>query len=152
MNNRITPGEIVVMAAGGVALIASFLPFYSIENPFDGGDESFNAWSGDIPVLFPVATLIAIAAIAAAVLVALNKFANMDLSAGILGFGFVQLLMLLGFFSTLVALAYLLQDKGTFDTGFGYWLMLLSAIASLVGAILMRNERAATAGPGPGTV
>ena len=140
MEKKITPGEIVVMAAGAVALIASFLPFYKIEG--FGDDESFSSWSGDLPFLRPVATLIALFAVAAGVLVVLNKFANMQIG-NVLGIGFPQLLLALGFYSTILALAFLIQDKGQLDTGFGYWLLLLSAIASLVGGVLMRNERGA---------
>lgn len=147
MDNKITPGEIVVMAAGAVALIASFLPFYKQETfnaELETVDKNFSAWSSDFPFLFPVATLIAIFAVVAGVLVVLTKFANVDLSRGFLGFGFTQLLLALGFFSAILALAYLIQDKGTTDTGFGYWLLLIAALASIVGAVLIRNERGAT--------
>ncbi|MBA2327736.1 MAG: hypothetical protein H0V95_13990 [Actinobacteria bacterium] len=147
MDNKITPGEIVVMAAGAVALIASFLPFYKQETfnaELETVDKNFSAWSSDFPFLFPVATLIAIFAVVAGLLVVLTKFANVDLSRGFLGFGFTQLLLALGFFSAILALAYLIQDKGTTDTGFGYWLLLIAALASIVGAVLIRNERGAT--------
>jgi len=146
VDNKVTPGEIVVMAAGAVALIASFLPFYKQEfATFEGTDtKNFSAWSSDFPLLFPVATLIAIFAVVAGLLVVLTKFANVDLSRGFLGFGFSQLLLALGFFSAILALAYLIQDKGTTDTGFGYWLLLIAGLASVVGAVLVRNERGAT--------
>jgi len=147
VDNKITPGEIVVMAAGAVALIASFLPFYKQETfnaELETVDKNFSAWSSDFPFLFPVATLIAIFAVVAGLLVVLTKFANVDLSRGFLGFGFTQLLLALGFFSAILALAYLIQDKGTTDTGFGYWLLLIAALASIVGAVLIRNERGAT--------
>ena len=143
MDTKVTPGEIVVMAAGGVGIIATFLPF--ADPPF--GD-SINAWDGDLFGMFPVATLIGIYVLVAGALVALTKFANVTIT-NVLGIGMVQLVLVLGFFATLQALAYLLTEFGGADRGIGYWLLLLSAIASLVGAILMRNERGATAGPGP---
>jgi hypothetical protein len=147
VDKKITPGEIVVMAAGAVALIASFLPFYKLEtlnSQLETVDKNYSAWSSDFPFLFPVATLIAIFAVVAGVLVVLTKFANVDLSRGFLGFGFSQLLLALGFFSAILALAYLVQDKGTTDTGFGYWLLLLAGLASVVGAVLVMNERGRT--------
>ncbi|MGQ0802578.1 MAG: hypothetical protein ACT4PI_01755 [Actinomycetota bacterium] len=140
MDNKVTPGEIVVMAAGALGLIASFLPFYKVDQ--FGFDDSWSAWSGDIPLLFPVATLIAISAVVAGVLVALTKFANMQIT-GVLGIGFAQLLLALGFFSAILALAYLIQDKGQLDAGFGFWLLLIAGLGSVVGAVLIRNERGA---------
>lgn len=138
MDNKVTPGEIVVMAAGAVGIIATFLPF---ADP-DFGD-SVNAWDGDLFGMFPVATLIGIYALAAGALVALTKFANVTIG-NVLGLGLVQIVLVLGFFATIQAIAYLLTEFGGADRGIGYWLLLLSAIATLVGAILMRNERSAT--------
>lgn len=151
MDRKVTPGEIVVMAAGGVGIIASFLPF--ADPPF--GD-SVNAWDGDFFALFPVATLIAIYVLVAGGLVALTKFANVQIG-NVLGFSLLQLVLVLGFFATIQALAYLLTEFSGADRGVGYWLLLLSAIASLVGAVLMTNERRAAGPgvgppPGPGTV
>jgi hypothetical protein len=141
MNNKNpTPGEIVILAAGAVALIASFLPFY---DP-DFGD-SVSSWDDAV---FPVGTLIMVFAVAAAVIVALNKFANVNIT-GFLGFGVVQLLIALGFFSAILAIAFFIYDPfAGVDKGIGFWLMLLSGIASLVGGILVMNERKSV-GPGP---
>jgi hypothetical protein len=141
VQTKITPGEIVVMAAGGVALIASFLPFW---DP-DFGD-SVSAWGEG---LFPVATLIMLYALAAGVLVALNKFANMDIA--VMGFALLQLVLVLAVAAVLLAVAFLILDTQGIDKGIGYWLLLLSSIASIVGAILMTTERK-SAGAGPGTV
>ena len=147
MQNKVTPGEIVVMAAGAVCLIFSFLPFFTVD--FNGFSDDISAWGDG---LFPVATLIVVFTVIAAGLVALTKFANMTIT-GFLGFGLVQLLIVCGFFAAVLALAYLVVDKGQYDFGFGYFLMLIGAIGSLVGAILVMNERkSAGAGPGPGTV
>lgn len=135
MDNKVTPGEIVAMAAGGVGIIASFLPF--ADPPF--GD-SVNAWDGDQFGLFPVATLIGIYVLIAGGLVALNRFANMNIG-NVLGFGLAQIVFVLGLFATIEAVAYLLTEFGGADRAIGYWLLLLSAIAGLVGGILMTNER-----------
>ncbi len=143
MNNKVTPGEIVVMAGGAVALIFSFLPFWSLdEGPIE---DDVSAWGDG---LFPVATLIVIFAVVAAALVVLTKFANMNF-AGFLGFGFMQLLLALTFFSSILAVAYLIQDRPFgYDFGFGYFLVLIGAVATLVGSSLMTNERRATGPPG----
>jgi hypothetical protein len=133
VDNKVTPGEIVVMAAGALGLISAFLPFYKNGESVTTFDEG----------LFPVATLIALFVVAAAVLVALVKFANMNLSAGVLGFGFLQLLLALGFFAAILAIAFLIAEKGGADFGFGYFLLLIAGVGSVVGAVLMRNERPA---------
>jgi hypothetical protein len=144
VQNKITPGEIVVMAAGAVCLIFSFLPFYEID--FNGfGSDDVSAWGDG---LFPVATLIVVFAVIAAVLVALTKFANVTVT-GFLGFGLIQLLIACSFFATILALAYLIVDKGAADFGFGYFLLLIGAVGSLVGSILIMNERKGV-GTGPG--
>jgi hypothetical protein len=143
MNNKNpTPGEIVMLAAGGVALIASFLPFYSAPGGFGGDD--LTTWDSG---LFPVAWFIALFAVGAAVLVALQKFANMNFGA-ILGFTFTQILIVLGLFSAIIGIGYLINDSGFYDKGIGYWLLLLSGIAAVVGAVLVSNERKSV-GPGP---
>ncbi|MGQ0802579.1 MAG: hypothetical protein ACT4PI_01760 [Actinomycetota bacterium] len=137
MDTKVTPGEIVVMAAGALGLIAAFLPFYKngeSSNSFDEG-------------LFPVATLIAIFAVVAGVLVVLTKFANVQIT-NLLGFGFVPLLVVFGFFSAILAVAFLIAPRdfagtGEFDFGFGYYLLLIAGLGSVVGAIIMRNERQA---------
>jgi len=123
----------VVMAAGAVGLIAAFLPFYKNGESVNSFDEG----------LFPVATLIALFVLVAGVLVALVKFANVNLSAGVLGFGFVQLVLALGFFAAILAIAFLIAEKGPADFGFGYYLLLIAGIGSVVGAVIMRNERQA---------
>ena len=66
-----TPAEIVVMAGAGAAFLFSFFPFYSGR----GGVGNISAWGSG---LFPVATLIVLFAVAAGVLVALVRFANVQ--------------------------------------------------------------------------
>ncbi len=140
MNTKVTPGEIVVMAGAAVALVFSFLPFYN-EDLFDP-----SAWGGGV---FPVGTLIAIFAVIAGVLVALTKFASFKF-AGVLGFTYLQLLLVLTFYSAILAVAFLILDYGDVgaDRGVGFWFMLIGAVGSLVGAILMQNE-ARTGATGP---
>jgi hypothetical protein len=147
VNKKPTPGEIVVMAGGAVALIFSFLPFWKFDNPLGGGGSDVSAWSSG---LFPVATLIPIFAAIAAVLVALRTFANFNYPPnGLLGFTWNSLLLALTFFAAILAVAYLLIDKGAYDLGFGFFLLFIGAVGSFVGAILMQNEARTGAGGPP---
>jgi hypothetical protein len=132
-----TPGEIVVMVGAALALVFSFLPFYKIE--ILNTSDSTSAWGSG---LFPVATLIPIFAVIAGVLVLLARFGNVQYpSSGFLGFSWNSLLLALTFFAAILAVAYLIVDKGPGGgLGWGYWFVLIGAIASLVGAVLMMNE------------
>jgi hypothetical protein len=130
-----SPGEIAVIAGAGVCLVFSFLPFYS----GNLGLSNRNAWNAG---LFPVATLIVVFAVAAAVLVVLVRFANVRYPAdGFLGFSLNTLLLALTFFAAILAVAFLVVDRGVaYDLGIGYWFVLIGAIVSLVGAAIMMNE------------
>jgi len=132
-----TPGEIVVMAGAGLALIFSFLPFYKIE--VANFSDNSSAWDSG---LFPVATLIPIFAVIAGMLVALVRFGNVQYPpGGFLGFTRNTLLLALTFFAAILAVAYLIADKpAATSLGFGYWFVLIGAVGSLVGAALMMNE------------
>jgi hypothetical protein len=129
------PAEIVVMAGGGVTLIFSFLAFYSSQY----SDESVNAWDSR---LFPVATLIAVFAFAAGGLVAL-RWLGVSIPTSIAGFTWKQLVLVGGFFATVLSVAYLIVDAGGgVDKGVGFWFMLIGSIATLVGAILLMRDPA----------
>jgi hypothetical protein len=136
-----TPGEIVVMAGAGVALLFSFFPFYELE--ILNQTDSTSAWGSG---LFPVATLIPIFALIAGVLVALVRFGNVQYPpGGFLGIGYDSLLLVVTFFSALLAVSFLIKDRQGFDFGFGFWFMLIGAVASLAGAIVMTTEAKAKA-------
>ncbi|HKF90460.1 MAG TPA: hypothetical protein VKC52_03180 [Acidimicrobiia bacterium] len=137
MEKNPTPGEIVVMAGAGLALIFSFLPFYKIE--VANFSDNSSAWDSG---LFPVATLIPIFAVIAGMLVALVRFGNVQYPpGGFLGFTRNTLLLALTFFAAILAVAYLIADKpAATSLGFGYWFVLIGAVGSLVGAALMMNE------------
>lgn len=136
MEKNPTPGEIVVMAGAGVTLLFSFFPFYKLEVGDFSDDTS--AWGSG---LFPVATFIVLFAVAAGVLVALTRFANVHFPpGGVLGIGLNPLLLVLTFYSALLAVGYLILDKGGVDFGFGFWFVLIGSVATLVGAIIMTNE------------
>lgn len=137
MEKNATPGEILVMAGAGVALIFSFLPFYKVE--FGNFSDNTTAWGSG---LFPVATLIPIFAAVAGVLVALVQFGNVRYPpGGILGFSWNSLLLALTFFAAVLALAFLIANRpAATSLGFGFWFVLIGAIGSFVGAVLLMNE------------
>ena len=132
-----TPGEITIMAGGAIALIFSFFDFYTID--VGSFSDSRSVWSSG---LFPVATLMVIFAVIMAVQIALTKFAHVNLSARLLGFSVEQLHLILGFFAVVYAVAYLLQDKGGYSLGLGFWGVLIGCVAAFVGAVLLQKERA----------
>ena len=136
-----TPAEIVIMAAGAVALIGSFLKFIGV------GDIGKSAWgSGN----FPIATLMVIFVVVMAVQIALTKFTNVNLPE-IPGFSWVQVHLALGFVAALYAIAYLVVKTGGFERKIGFWLILIGCIGAFVGAILLSKERAGGAAPRPPT-
>ncbi|MET0626883.1 MAG: hypothetical protein ABW033_00320 [Acidimicrobiia bacterium] len=134
-----TPGEITILASGAIALIFSFFDFYTV------GDTGANVWSSG---LFPLAALMAIFVMIMALQIALAKFTRVTLPSRPLGFTWEQIHLVLGFFATLYAVAFLLNDRG-FGTSFGigFWAILIACVASLIGAVLLQKERAGSAGP-----
>jgi len=121
-----TPGEITIMAAGGVMLIFSFLHF--------AGNRS--AWGSH---LFPIATLLPLYGLVMALQIALTKFASLNLPATVLGFTWEQVHLALGAMAALMALGWLVTDYG--DKQIGMWFEILGGFALVVGAVLLQRER-----------
>ena len=146
MNNpKLSPANIVILAAGAVMLIASFLGFYKIDLPAVlGGSRSYNAWSTG---QFLIATLPALLGLAMAVQVGLVAFANVNLPESVLGLTWDQIHLALGFQTALMMLAFLIRSKPYSGFGIGFFLMLLAGIALLVGAIMRVTGAGAGAGP-----
>lgn len=143
MSQRATPGRITIMAGGGVVLIGSFLPFFTVSAGSLSDDRS--AWGSG---LFPLATYIAVCGLLMGVHAAITSFSGTSLPERVAGFTWNQVHLILGCFAVLLAVGYLLVDKGIADFGIGFWLMLLGAIALLAGAILQTREPAAGSSPG----
>jgi hypothetical protein len=133
-----TPAAIVLMASGALALVGSFLDFTGV------GDFGASAWSSGN---FPVVTLMALFALISGVVIALTRFAGVQLPAQVAGFSWTQVHLVLGFFAALYALAFLVVKTGGTDRKIGFWLILIACIGSLVGAILLQKE-GTSAGPG----
>ena len=151
---KLSTANIVILAGGVVILIASFLAFNKFSSPsitlggvhIGGGSKSFSAWSSHY---FLIATIPALLGVVMAAQVAVAAFATgVKLPEHVLGLSWNQIHLVLGFQATIMMLAFLIQDTGGLDKGIGLFLMLLAAIALLVGAILRLQEKPAGAPPG----
>jgi hypothetical protein len=133
-NAKLSPANIVILVAGAVMLVASFLGFYKIDLPAVlGGSRTFSAWSDG---QFLIATLPALLGVVMAVQIALVTFANVDIPDSVLGLTWDQIHLALGFQAAVMMIAFLIRSKPYPDFGIGFWLMLLAGIALLVGAIM----------------
>lgn len=121
-----TPGEIVIMVAGGLMLVFSFLHF--------AGNTS--AWGTG---LFPIAALLPVYGLVMALQIALTKFASVNLPGSVLGFTWEQLLLAVGAMAGLMAIGWLLTDYG--NKQIGAWIEILGGIALAVGAVMLQRER-----------
>ena len=121
-----TPGEIVIMAAGGAMLVFSFLHF--------AGDTS--AWGSRE---FPIATLLPIYGVVMALQIALTKFAGVQLPRSVAGFTREQLHLAVGAMAALMAIGWLFTDTG--DKQIGQWFEILGGIALVAGAVMLQRER-----------
>jgi hypothetical protein len=150
MDNKptLTPGNIVILVAGAVILIGSFLDFYKAKTITVAGFTlragGGNAWSTGA---FLIVTLPALLGLIMAVHVAVSTFATgVRFPDRVLGLTWDQIHLVLGFQAAVMMLAYLIRSHSGVDFGTGFWLMFLAAIALLVGAI-MRTRDAAGAPP-----
>lgn len=133
--SKLSPANIVILASGAVMLVGSFLNFYTLSG---FGSYSASAWSGANGYgVFGIATVVVLCGVVMAAQVALTTFATgVTIPDKLLGLSWDQLHLALGFQAALMMLAFLIRDKGGLDFGVGFWLMLLSGIALLVGAIM----------------
>ena len=129
---KLSPANIVILAGGAVMLIGSFLSFYTF-GPF-----SSSAWGGASGFgVFGIATVVVLCGIVMAAQVGLTAFASgVTLPDKLLGLTWDQVHLALGFQAAFEMLAFLIRSKGGLSFGIGFWFMLLSGIALLVGAIM----------------
>ncbi len=137
MQQRPSNSETIILAAGAVMLIGSFLPWFTAS-----GFSDLTAWSNG---MFPLATLIPIIGVVMALQVALTRFANVDLPDRVADFTWPQVHLILAVWAAAMAICWLIIDTGR-DRGFGLFLNFLGAMALVVGAVMLRNERAASSG------
>ena len=148
-DKQLSTSDIIIMAAGAVMLIASFLTFYEVKA--FGGSISSTAWGGDSGLkMWPLCWWPVLFGVLMAVHVAITKFANVKLPEQILDFTWNQIHFVLGAISALLMLCFLLQKFPggvSVDKGIGFWGMLLASAGLVVGAVMRMQEQPA-AGPG----
>lgn len=136
MKKQPTPGEWIIMVAGAVMLVFAFLPFYTNGKSYSTFGEG----------LFPLAAIIPLYGVIAALQIVLARFANVEFPPRIFGYTWPHIHALLGLFATILAVAYLIVDKRGLDLGVGFFFELLGAIAVLVGGgLLLREQQGSTA-------
>ena len=124
-----TTSELIIMIAGAVMLVGSFLSFAR----FVGNT---NAWG---TYLFPIATLLPLYGVVMALQIALSKWANVKLPPSVAGFTWEQVHLVLGLLAGFMAIGWLITDLQ--NKGIGFWLEVLGGIALAVGAVMMQRER-----------
>jgi hypothetical protein len=134
---KISTASLVILVAGAVMLIASFLTFDKVT--FGSFNKSFNAWSSGN---FLIATIPALLGVVMAAHVALETYApQVSMPDRVLGFTWTQVHVILAVQSTIMMLAFLIQVVSPLERGIGLFLMLLSAIGLLVGALMRMREK-----------
>ncbi|MBK9180450.1 MAG: hypothetical protein IPM45_12990 [Acidimicrobiales bacterium] len=144
MRPKLGPGSIVLLAAGALTVIASFLPWLGWGKFRDAGVDidDFTAWSRG---MFPLTTLVAVYGVLAIVEVLMSTFGTRPLAPR-LGMGEVPLRLFLSVPALVMMLAFWFVDREVTGTGLspskgvGFWLSLLGTIGMVAGAVLTRND------------
>ena len=121
-----TTSELIIMIAGAVMLVGSFLDFAYKRSSWSSG-------------LLPIATLLPLYGVIMALEIVLTKFANVSLPDKIATFTWEQVHLVLGLFAGFMAIGWLLTDAS--NKGIGFYLEFLGGIALAVGAVMMQRER-----------
>jgi general stress protein CsbA len=133
---KLAPPDIVILAGGVAMLVGSFLAFYqqTVTSPFDGSSVTFslNAWDRG---LFMIVTLPALLGMFMALQVALKTFSNIDMPSRVLSLTWDQFHLVVSVQCALLMLAFLAAAQ-PLDFGVGFWVMLVAAVALVVGALL----------------
>jgi len=131
----LTLGQVLVMAAGVLLFIWSFLDWYSTPG------QGFNAWSGStIPGLVLTATWVPLLSLAIALLVGIKAFGS-GLPDRVWSFSWAQLSVVVGLFDVLITFGFLVANRsvggfGSLDLGVGLILSFITALVMLAGGIL----------------
>ena len=136
MNSRkLPPASVVILAAGAIMLIGSFLAFYKVSSPL--ATVTLNAWDHG---LFMIATLPALLGAFMALQVALQAFSNIDMPPRLLGLTWDQFHIVLSFQAALLMLAVLARKPNLVGLpmtfGVGFWVMLVGSGGLVAGALM----------------
>ncbi|MDQ6927757.1 MAG: hypothetical protein M3159_03740 [Actinomycetota bacterium] len=133
---KLTPGEFVIMTAGVLILIFSFLPWYHLDTGTAKTDVT--AWGHG---LFPVAALVPLAGAIMAIQIALDRVARVSMSRRVSDFTWEQVHLVLALLALVLVVCYAVVDKGIFSFGLGYYVIFVCSAGLVVGAVLLRQER-----------
>jgi len=138
---KLSPANVVILAAGVVILIGSFMAFYKV-SVAGSCSVSVNAWDRG---QFMIATLPALLGTFMALQVGLVAFGHIDMPNRLLGLTWDQVHLVLSLQAALLMLSFFarMRPSATFDTfriettlGIGFWLMLVAAIGLVAGAFM----------------
>ena len=124
-----TRAELIIMIAGAVMFVGSFVNFYS------GGRST--AWSTG---MFPIATLLPLYGVIMGGQIALTKFTATSLPATIASFTWEQIQLALGIFAAVLAVAFFMVENAGLSAGI--FIELLAAAGLVAGAVMLQQERA----------
>jgi hypothetical protein len=133
---KLSPSDVVILAAGAITLIGSFLAFYEI--PFGTRTAEVNAWDNG---LFLIRTLPALLGTVMALQILLVAFGNITMPNRVLGLTWDQFHLVVALQTAVLMLALLLQTRPTvfveqIEFGPGFWLMLIGAGGLVLGALM----------------
>ena len=124
---RLEPEEVVVVAAGGLAFLASFLPWVKVSG------YSASAWKDGF---FPTYTWVGIAGLVLALLTLLPVVSTVRVPANVAGFTLAQAKLVLAALALLLVVSFLIAGE---EHGAGFWMSFLAAIA-LLACVAMRSD------------
>ena len=131
-STRTSPGELAILGSGVVVVVSSFLDFYT------AGPFGVNAWANGF---VPLTTLPVFFVALMAAEVAMVRLAHFDITSRPFGFTWDQIHLVLGFFATVVVVAYLLQARPIGrHLGIGFWGIAIGSVVALVGAVVLSRE------------
>ena len=135
----------MIMAAGAVMFVFSFLPFYSVS----GGGQSleWSSWSNAFS-LVPLVPLMVLLGAAMAIRVALERFGTLRVPERVTIYTWGQLETVLSILIALTILCYIIRDLSGVDKGVGAWFLFIGSVGLVVGQLLLEHDRAAASSAG----
>ena len=149
MNRKLSPAAMVILVAAAFMTLGSFLPFWTTSipsdelGPFAGQLAEKTAWTSEF-FFFPVTILPVLCGVLMAVIVGLTTFTNVRSRPRLLGFTWNQLHLVLGLQAAVMMIVFLLQKRGIFDWGVGFYVMVVSGIGLAIGALMRAGEETAS--------
>jgi hypothetical protein len=140
-SRKLAPANAVILVAGALMLIGSFLAFYKSETNGVSVAE-VNAWDHG---LFMIATLPALLGTVMALQIVLVAFGNITMPNRVLSLTWDQFHLVIALQTLVLMVGFLVRarvDEVVFEThievtfGTGFWLMLVGAVGLVLGALM----------------